>query len=99
MEIPYVLVQIAAFMLIAYPMIGYAWTAPKFFWFLYTMLCTVLYFLYLGMLVVSLTPNLQLASILASTFYTIQNLMAGFLVPAPVSQATTTTMRASIKRK
>ncbi|AQK39261.1 ABC transporter G family member 41 isoform X2 [Zea mays] len=83
MEIPYVLVQIVLFMLIAYPMIGYAWEAAKFFWLLYTMFCTLLYFLYLGMLMVSVTPNIQVASILTSLFYTIQNLMSGFIVPGP----------------
>ncbi|XP_062203923.1 ABC transporter G family member 41-like isoform X2 [Phragmites australis] len=83
MEIPYVFVQIVLFMSIAYPMIGYAWTAAKFFWFLYTMFCTLLYFLYLGMMMVSLTPNIQVASILTSMFYTIQNLMSGFIVPTP----------------
>ncbi|KAG8089341.1 hypothetical protein GUJ93_ZPchr0011g27589 [Zizania palustris] len=83
MEIPYVLVQIVLFMVIAYPMIGYAWTAAKFFWFVYTMVCTLLYFLYLGMMIVSLTPNIQVASIMASMFYTLQNLMSGFIVPAP----------------
>jgi ABC-type multidrug transport system permease subunit len=88
MEIPYVLVQIVLFMLIAYPMIGYAWEAAKFFWLLYTMFCTLLYFLYLGMLMVSVTPNIQVASILTSLFYTIQNLMSGFIVPGPVSCST-----------
>uniref|UniRef100_A0A0E0CLF2 ABC transporter domain-containing protein n=1 Tax=Oryza meridionalis TaxID=40149 RepID=A0A0E0CLF2_9ORYZ len=83
MEIPYVLVQILLIMFIAYPMIGYAWTAAKFFWFMYTIACTLLYFLYFGMMIVSLTPNIQVASILASIFYTLQNLMSGFIVPAP----------------
>ncbi|KAK1629536.1 hypothetical protein QYE76_003851 [Lolium multiflorum] len=83
MEIPYVLVQVVLFMLIAYPMLGFTWTAPKFFWFMYTMLCTLLYFLYIGMMMVSLTPNIQVASILASMFYTLQNLMSGFIVPEP----------------
>uniref|UniRef100_M8CQH4 Pleiotropic drug resistance protein 3 n=1 Tax=Aegilops tauschii TaxID=37682 RepID=M8CQH4_AEGTA len=79
----YSFAQVVLFMLIAYPMIGYEWTAAKFFWFMYTMLCTLLYFVYLGMLMVSLTPNIQVASILASMFYTLQNLMSGFIVPAP----------------
>uniref|UniRef100_J3KV08 ABC transporter domain-containing protein n=1 Tax=Oryza brachyantha TaxID=4533 RepID=J3KV08_ORYBR len=83
MEIPYVMVQIVLFMSISYPMIGYAWTPTKFFWFIYTMVCTLLYFLYLGMMIVSLTPNIQVASIMASMFYTLQNLMSGFIVPAP----------------
>ena len=83
MEIPYVLVQVVMFMLIAYPMIGYAWTAAKFFWFMYTMSCTLLYFVYLGMMIVSLTPNIQLAFILTSVCHGLQNLISGFLVPAP----------------
>jgi ABC-type multidrug transport system permease subunit len=85
MEIPYVLVQVVLFMLIAYPMLGFTWTAAKFFWFMYTMVCTLLYFLYIGMMMVSLTPSIQVASILASMFYTLQNLMSGFIVPEPVS--------------
>ncbi|EMS57423.1 Pleiotropic drug resistance protein 3 [Triticum urartu] len=83
MEIPYVLVQVVMFMLIAYPMIGYAWTAAKFFWFMYTMSCTLLYFVYLGMMIVSLTPNIQLASVLTSVCHGLQNLISGFLVPSP----------------
>ncbi|OQU78700.1 hypothetical protein SORBI_3008G033700 [Sorghum bicolor] len=83
MEIPYVLVQIVFFMLVAYPMIGYALEAAKFFWLIYTMFCTLLYFVYFGMMMVSLTPNIQVASILTSLFYTIQNLMSGYTVPGP----------------
>uniref|UniRef100_J3NCE9 ABC transporter domain-containing protein n=1 Tax=Oryza brachyantha TaxID=4533 RepID=J3NCE9_ORYBR len=83
MEVPYVLVQLVLFMSIAYPMIGYAWTGVKFFWFFYTMFFTLLYFLYIGMLLVSITPNVQVASIFASMFYTTQNLISGFIVPPP----------------
>ncbi|VAI01864.1 unnamed protein product [Triticum turgidum subsp. durum] len=83
MEIPYVLMQVVLFMLIAYPMIGYAWTTAKFFWFMYTMFCTLLCFVYMGMVVVSITPNIQVASIFSSMFYTLQNLMSGFIMPAP----------------
>ncbi|XP_045087511.1 ABC transporter G family member 41-like [Aegilops tauschii subsp. strangulata] len=83
MEIPYVLAQVVMFMLIAYPMIGYAWTAAKFFWFMYTMSCTLLYFVYLGMMIVSLTPNIQVAFVLTSVCHGLQNLISGFLVPSP----------------
>lgn len=85
MEIPYVAVQVLVFLFIAYPMIGYEWTATKLLWFFYTMFCTLLYFLYLGMMVVSLTPNSQLALIVSSMCFITQNLMAGFIVPGPVS--------------
>uniref|UniRef100_A0A0E0F6P0 ABC transporter domain-containing protein n=1 Tax=Oryza meridionalis TaxID=40149 RepID=A0A0E0F6P0_9ORYZ len=81
MEIPYVLMLALLFMLIAYPTIGYAWTAAKFCWFFYTMFWTLLYFVYFGMLIVSITPNLQVASIYASSFYMTQHLLSGFVVP------------------
>ncbi|KAJ0035986.1 hypothetical protein Pint_24206 [Pistacia integerrima] len=38
---------------------------------------------YLGMLLVSLTPNIQLASILTSSAYTMLNLFSGFIIPRP----------------
>ncbi|XP_072976814.1 pleiotropic drug resistance protein 3-like isoform X2 [Typha angustifolia] len=82
-EIPYIFLQVVLFMIIAYPAIGYTWTAAKFFWFFYVMFCTLLYFVYVGMMLASMTPNVQLASILASLFYTILNLFSGFIVPSP----------------
>ncbi|THU63952.1 hypothetical protein C4D60_Mb01t21280 [Musa balbisiana] len=82
-EIPYVLIEVVLFMIIAYPAIGYYWTASKLFWFFYIMLCTLLYYVYLGMLLVSLTPNVQVASIMASVCYTLFNLFSGFIVPGP----------------
>ncbi|RZR88507.1 hypothetical protein BHM03_00016103 [Ensete ventricosum] len=88
-ELPYVLIEVVLFMVVAYPAIGYYWTVYKFFWFFYTMFCTLLYFIYLGMLLVSLTPNVQVASILASVCYTQFNLFSGFIVPSPVSPAFT----------
>ncbi|RCV33002.1 hypothetical protein SETIT_7G048300v2 [Setaria italica] len=83
MEIPYVAIQVVLFLFIAYPMIGYAWTATKLLWFFYTMFCTLLYFVYLGMTIVSLTPNNQVATIMSSMCFITQNLMAGFVVPGP----------------
>ena len=84
-EIPYVFIQVGLFAVITYPTIGYYWSAQKFLWFFYTMFCTLLYFVYLGMLIVSLTPNVQVASILQSPVYAILNLFSGFMVPGPVS--------------
>uniref|UniRef100_A0A0D9XY42 ABC transporter domain-containing protein n=1 Tax=Leersia perrieri TaxID=77586 RepID=A0A0D9XY42_9ORYZ len=81
MEIPYVLILVVLFMLIAYPMIGYAWTAANFCWFFYIMFCTLLYFVYLGKLIVSIAPNIQVASLYASMFYTTQHLLSGFIIP------------------
>ncbi|TYG75927.1 hypothetical protein ES288_D03G072100v1 [Gossypium darwinii] len=82
-EIPYLLTLAIIYVIITYPMIGYEWSAYKLFWALYSMFCTLLYFNYLGMLLVSLTPNIQVASIVASSAYTMLNLFAGFIIPKP----------------
>lgn len=66
-------------------MIGYYWSGYKVFWYLYTMFCTLLYFNYLGMMIVSITPSFPVAAILQSSFYTMLNLFSGFLIPRPVS--------------
>ncbi|RWR95173.1 pleiotropic drug resistance protein 3-like protein isoform X1 [Cinnamomum micranthum f. kanehirae] len=80
-EIPYIFAQTAIFVIITYPSIGYYWSAYKIFWYLYAMFCTLLYFNYLGMLVMSLSPNVQVASIMASSCYVLLNLFSGFIVP------------------
>ncbi|CAL5350263.1 unnamed protein product [Camellia sinensis] len=43
-----------------------------------------LYFTYYGMMTVSITPNHQVASILAATFYALFNLFSGFFIPRPI---------------
>ena len=84
-EIPYILVQAILFVVITYPTIGYQWSVEKVFWYFYTAFCTFLYFVYLGMLIVSVSPNLEIASVLSSAIYTVLNLFSGFLMPGPVS--------------
>ena len=86
-EIPYILVQAVLYVVITYPTIGYHWTFYKVFWYFYTSFCTFLYFVYLGMLVVSLSSNIELASVLSSAIYTILNLFSGFLMPGPVANS------------
>ncbi|PHT41424.1 hypothetical protein CQW23_20278 [Capsicum baccatum] len=80
-EIPYLLAQALTFTVVTYPMIGYYWSAHKVFWYFYSMFCALLYFTYLGMMLVSMTPNYPVAAILQSSFYTMFNLFAGFLMP------------------
>ncbi|KAJ4823603.1 hypothetical protein Tsubulata_026482 [Turnera subulata] len=80
-EVPYVLLQAILYVAITYPSIGYYWSALKVFWYFYTTFCTFLYFVYLGMLLVSVTPNEEVASILSIAFYTTLNLFSGFLMP------------------
>ncbi|XP_057807442.1 pleiotropic drug resistance protein 3-like isoform X3 [Salvia miltiorrhiza] len=82
-EIPYLFSQSVAFTVITYPMIGYHWTAYKVFFYFYTMFCTLLYFTYLGMVLIAITPSFPVAAISQSAFYTMFNLFAGFLVPHP----------------
>ncbi|CAN0881787.1 Pleiotropic drug resistance protein 3 [Linum grandiflorum] len=82
-EVPYLFAQAVLFTAITYPMIGYYWSAAKVFWFCYTMFCSLTCFKYLGMLLVSLTPNFMIASILQPIFFKNFNLFAGFLIPRP----------------
>lgn len=82
-EVPYLFVQSVIYVIIAYPMIGYSLSAGKIFWSFYSMFCTLLFFNYQGMLLVSLTPNIQVAAILASFSYTMLNFFSGFVVPKP----------------
>ncbi|GLT32727.1 hypothetical protein SLA2020_073720 [Shorea laevis] len=82
-EIPYLFIQAAEVLIITYPMIGYYASAYKVFWYFLAMFCTLLYFNYLGMALVSLTPNFLVAAILSSVFYTLGNLFAGFVIPQP----------------
>ncbi|MQL95669.1 hypothetical protein Taro_028335 [Colocasia esculenta] len=82
-ELPYVLVQSMVYCLIVYSMIGFHWTAAKFFWYIFFMYFTLLYFTFYGMMATGLTPNHNIASIVAVAFYSIWNLFSGFLVPRP----------------
>ncbi|CAL9014492.1 unnamed protein product [Prunus brigantina] len=82
-EIPYILTQAALFSTITYPAIDFQWSLYKVFWYFYATFSTLLYFNYFGMLLVSLTPTYQVASVLASFCYTMFNLFSGFLIPGP----------------
>ena len=85
MEIPYVLTQAAAYGVIVYAMIGFDWTAAKFFWFFYFMFCSLLYMTFYGMMTVAVSPNADVAAIIAAAFYSLWNLFSGFIIPRPVS--------------
>ncbi|KAI3509212.1 hypothetical protein L1887_24319 [Cichorium endivia] len=82
-EFPYLFVQSLLFVCITYPMIGYYWSAYKVFMYFYAFLCTLMYFTYMGMLLVAMTPSFPIAAILQSAIYTIFNLFSGFLIPKP----------------
>ncbi|WOH15112.1 hypothetical protein DCAR_0934649 [Daucus carota subsp. sativus] len=82
-EVPYLFTQSVAYVIITYPMIGYSWTAYKVFWYFYSMFCTLLYYNYMGMMVVSITPTYPVAAILQSSIYTMFSLFSGFIIPQP----------------
>ncbi|MBA0761218.1 hypothetical protein Gotri_023896 [Gossypium trilobum] len=82
-EVPYILFQTTYYTLIVYAMVGFQWTAAKFFWFYFISFFSFLYFTYYGMMTVSITPNHQIAAILAAAFYAIFNLFSGFYIPRP----------------
>lgn len=82
-EFPYVIMLALMFTIITYPTIGFFWSPYKFIWFFYTISCAILCYVYLGMLLVSLTPNFQIASIFSSFLFQTLNLFSGFLIPGP----------------
>ncbi|KAK0597626.1 hypothetical protein LWI29_027037 [Acer saccharum] len=80
-EIPYIFAQAVVYGVIVYAMIGFEWTAVKFFWYLFFMFFTLLYFTFYGMMAVAMTPNHHIAQIVSAAFYGIFNLFSGFIVP------------------
>ncbi|MBA0658554.1 hypothetical protein Goklo_010752 [Gossypium klotzschianum] len=82
-EIPYIFVQASVYGVIVYSMIGFEWTAAKFFWYIFFMLFTLLYFTFYGMMAVAVTPNSHIAAIVSSAFYGLWNLFSGFIIPRP----------------
>ncbi|WRX10696.1 ABC transporter-like [Theobroma cacao] len=82
-EIPYIFIEAALFLIITYPAVNLYGSAYKVFWYFYAIFCTMLNYKYLGMVIVSLTPTYQAASICASYSVTVLNLFSGFLIPGP----------------
>ncbi|OAY36963.1 pleiotropic drug resistance protein 1 [Manihot esculenta] len=80
-ELPYIFAQAGVYSVITYAMIGFEWTAAKFFWYLFFLYFTLLYFTFYGMMTVAVTPNHHIASIVSSAFYAIWNLFSGFIIP------------------
>ncbi|KAJ9566593.1 hypothetical protein OSB04_002559 [Centaurea solstitialis] len=82
-EIPFVLVQTTYYTLILYAMLSFQWTVAKFFWFFFISFFTFLYFTSYGLMIVSITPNHQAASIFAAAINVLFNLFSGFFIPRP----------------
>ncbi|EIE18006.1 putative pleiotropic drug resistance protein 3 [Coccomyxa subellipsoidea C-169] len=80
-ELPYLLVQSILFSVTTYFMVYFEINAGKFFWYVLFIFLTLAFFTFYGMMTVSLVPNIQVASIVSSTFYAMFFLFAGFIVP------------------
>ncbi|KAJ7959803.1 Pleiotropic drug resistance ABC transporter [Quillaja saponaria] len=80
-EVPYIVVQTIIFGVITYFMINFERTAGKFFLYLLFMFLTFTYFTFYGMMAVGLTSSQHLAAVISSAFYSLWNLLSGFLVP------------------
>ncbi|KAK8467132.1 hypothetical protein PHAVU_008G261600 [Phaseolus vulgaris] len=80
-EVPYIFVQTIVFGIITYFMINFERTPGKFFLYLVFMFLTFTYFTFYGMMAVGLTPSQHLAAVISSAFYSLWNLLSGFLIP------------------
>ncbi|XP_062171942.1 ABC transporter G family member 31 [Alnus glutinosa] len=80
-EIPYIAVQTIVYGVITYFMINFERTIRKFLLYLLFMFLTFTYFTFYGMMAVGLTSSQHLAAIISSAFYSLWNLLSGFLVP------------------
>ncbi|XP_044495069.1 pleiotropic drug resistance protein 1-like isoform X1 [Mangifera indica] len=80
-ELPYAFQQALTYGVIVYTMMGFELTLIKFFWYLFYMYFTLLYFTFYGMMAVAMTPNYHIAGISSSAFYGVWNLFAGFVIP------------------
>ncbi|KAL3536142.1 hypothetical protein ACH5RR_004603 [Cinchona calisaya] len=79
-EILYVSFQTLVYCLIVYSMIRFEWTAGKFFFFYYFLATCYIYYTLFGMMLIALTPNIQVAAIAMSFFMSFWNLFSGFLI-------------------
>ncbi|CAA0810621.1 ABC transporter G family member 32 [Striga hermonthica] len=79
-EFPYVCVQSLIYSTIFYFMAAFDCNVWKFLWHIYFMYFTLLYFTFFGMMTISVTPNHNVASIVAAPFYMMWNLFSGFMV-------------------
>lgn len=82
-EVVYCTVQAALYTCIVYFACGFARDAAKFFWFLLYLWQLLLFFTLFGLTAVALTPNIKVAAVLSSNFYSLFNLFAGFIITQP----------------
>ncbi|KAK9131815.1 hypothetical protein Scep_011343 [Stephania cephalantha] len=82
-EIPYIAMQSILYGVITFFMINFERTIRKFFLYVLFMFLTFSYFTCYGIMAVGLTPNTHFAAVVSSAFYSLWNLLSGFLIPKP----------------
>lgn len=80
-ELPYIAAQTLLYGVITYFMIGFERTLRKFVLYMIFVYLTFTYFTFYGMMAVGLTPTQHLAAVVSSAFYSLWNLLSGFLIP------------------
>ncbi|XP_034699400.1 ABC transporter G family member 39-like [Vitis riparia] len=80
-EIPYTLTQAIIYGIIVYTMMGLELKAAKFFLYLLFQIISLLYFTYFGMMIIAVSPNQEIATLLSALFYTLWNIFSGFIIP------------------
>ncbi|KAK7305391.1 hypothetical protein VNO77_43296 [Canavalia gladiata] len=80
-EIPYIFVQTIVFGVITYFMVNFEKDVGKFFLYLLFLFLTFTYFTFYGMMAVGITPTQHFAAVVSSSFYSLWNLVSGFLIP------------------
>ncbi|XP_045820317.1 ABC transporter G family member 31-like [Trifolium pratense] len=80
-EIPYQVVQTLVFGIMTYFMMGFERNFGKFILYLWFMFLTFTYFTFYGIMAVGLTPTQHLAAVTSSAFYSLWNLVSGFIIP------------------
>ncbi|XP_059635000.1 ABC transporter G family member 32 [Cornus florida] len=80
-EFPYVFGQSLIYCSIFYSMASFEWTVLKFIWYIFFMYFTMLYFTFYGMMTTAITPNHNVAAVIAAPFYMLWNLFSGFMIP------------------
>ncbi|KAL6330920.1 hypothetical protein AAG906_009348 [Vitis piasezkii] len=80
-EIPYTLTQAIIYGIIVYTMMGLELKAAKFLLYLLFQILSLLYFTYYGMMIIAVSPNQEIATLLSALFYTLWNIFSGFIIP------------------
>ncbi|KAM0969496.1 hypothetical protein ACFX13_018009 [Malus domestica] len=80
-ELPYVFAQAIIYCAIFYYTASFEWTLFKFLWYIFFMYFTMLYFTFYGMMTIAVTPNHNVAAIIAAPIYMLWNLFSGFMIP------------------